>query len=214
MTLLVYVLGYLMLLTGELSQAEQPFRLAIADAHFMTISRTAGFDTISPSEMGPFSQLVLILLMFIGGSPVSVAGGIKMMVFAVLLMTVWAAIRGRNETTAFGRTIPDELVRKSAAIIVLCLVSVMAVAGFLAAVEGGRDGMPLADLIFEAVSAFGTVGYSMGITADLTPASRIALTIAMFVGRVGVLAVLATLVEIARKHQSRYAYPSEGVLIY
>ncbi|TVQ32299.1 MAG: hypothetical protein EA376_06530 [Phycisphaeraceae bacterium] len=214
MTLLVYVLGYLMLLTGELSQAEQPFRLAIADAHFMTISRTAGFETIPPSEMGAFSQLVLILLMFIGGSPVSVAGGIKMMVFAVLLMTVWAAIRGRTETTAFGRTIPDELVRKSAAIIVLCLVSAMATAGFLAAVEGGRDGMPLADLIFEAVSAFGTVGYSMGITADLSPASRIALTIAMFIGRVGVLAVLATVVEVARKHQPRYSYASEGVLVY
>ncbi len=212
-TVAVYLLGWLAIVMGETAQTEQAFSYAMADAHFMTVNRTSGFDTIPPSDMGLFSQLVLILLMFIGGSPGSVAGGIKMMVFAVLVLTVWSTIRGRAQTTAFGRTLPDELVRKSATLIVLSLATVMAVTGVLAATESARD-LPLDYLLFESVSAFGTTGLSMGVTSELGTASRWAIIVAMFIGRVGPLAVMAALMAVARHGREHYQYPTENVVIY
>lgn len=214
-TAIIYILGGLVVFLGETTQAQQPTGLALLDAHFMVVNRTSGFDTIPPADMGLLSQLMLILLMFIGGSPGSVAGGIKVMCLAVLALTVWSTITGRRETTAFKRTIPDELVRKCATLIVLCLATVMTIAGVLAAVEtGGPDGHRLEELIFEAVSAFGTCGLSLGVTSDLSPAGKGALIVAMFVGRVGPLATLAALVLVARDWRARYEYPTESVVIY
>ncbi|MEC9374580.1 MAG: potassium transporter TrkG [Planctomycetota bacterium] len=214
-TAIIYILSMLLILLGEITQANVPFFTAVLDSHFMTINRTAGFDTIPPAEMGLLSQLTLILGMFIGGSPGSVAGGIKVIALAVLALTVWSTIMGRRETQAFGRTIPDELVRKCAMIIVLSLATVMAVAGVLAATEtGGPGAHELDELLFEAVSAFGTCGLSMGITSELTPAGHAALIVGMFVGRVGPLATLAALMSIARDSRQRYTYPTESVVIY
>jgi trk system potassium uptake protein TrkH len=213
-TLFVYVLGYAMIALGEFTQTAEPTRLILLDAHFMTVNRTSGFDTIPPADMGLLSRLTLILLMFIGGSPGSVAGGIKMMVFAVLILTVIATIFGRSETEAFGRTIPDSLVRKSATLIVLSLITLMAVTGVLAATETGRGDFTLGQLLFEATSAVGTVGLSMGVTPETSTPGRIALLIAMFVGRVGPLAALASLVAISRRSRARYSYPVEDVVIY
>jgi trk system potassium uptake protein TrkH len=214
-TLAVYVLGYSLIAIGEYTQTSEPTRLILLDAHFMTINRTSGFDTIPPQDMGLLSRLALILLMFIGGSPGSVAGGIKMMVFAVLALTVVATIRGRDVTEAFGRTLPNALVRKSAVLIVLSLLTVMTVTGVLAATETGRGGhFTLGHLIFEATSAFGTTGLSVGVTPETTTTGRIALMVAMFVGRVGPLAVLASLVAVGRRSRARYAYPTENVVVY
>jgi len=213
-TLSVYLLGFVTIILGELTQADQPLGVAALDAHFMTINRTAGFATIAPDEMGLLSQLTLILMMFIGGSPLSVAGGIKIMVFAILALTVWATITGKPHVEAFGRTIPDALVRKSATLIVLYLAAVMAVGGVLAATETGEHGQSLDALLFETVSAFGTCGLSLGITPDLSLPGKIAISVAMFVGRVGPLAALAALVAAARVRRPRYHYPTEDVVVY
>ncbi len=212
-TLTIYLMGYLVILLGEITQASVPLSTAMLDAHFMTINRTSGFDTIAPGEMGLLSQLMLILLMFIGGSPGSVAGGIKMMVFAVLALTVWSTLTGRRQTEIFGRTIPDAVVRKSATLITLSLATVMTVTGVLAATEVAA-GHTLDQILFEATSAFGTTGLSMGVTQDATTTGQIALMVAMFVGRVGPLAVLAGLLSVTRGAKSRYAYPTEEVVIY
>jgi trk system potassium uptake protein TrkH len=213
-TLTVYLLGYGLIFLGEMTQTAEPAGLVMLDAHFMTVNRTSGFDTIAPAEMGLLSRLALILLMFIGGSPGSVAGGIKMMVFAVLALTVWSTITGRSETQAFGRTLPDGLVRKSATLIVLSLGAVMAATGVLAATETGAGGFSLDELLFEATSAFGTTGLSMGVTPETTAPGRIALMVAMFIGRVGPLAVMAALVGVTLRKRPRYAYPTEDVVIY
>jgi len=213
-TLTVYLLGFVLILVGERTQADVPMRLALLDAHFMNINRTSGFNTIGAGDMGLLSQLALILLMFIGGSPGSVAGGIKMMVFAVLALTVWSTIMGRRQTEIFGRTIPDPVVRKSATLITLSLATVMAVTGVLAATETGPGKHSLDELLFEATSAFGTCGLSLGITSEISTPGTIALMVAMFVGRVGPLAVLAGLLSIARGAKTRYEYPREEVVIY
>lgn len=211
-TLAVYAGGWLIVFIGEIAQAGVPVHLAALDAHFMTINRTSGFDTIAPRDMGLLSQLTLILLMFIGGSPASVAGGIKMMVFAVLLITVWSTLTGKREVQAFGRTIPDELVRKCTTLIVLSLIMTMGTAGVLAATESSRH--PLDALLFESVSAFGTTGLSMGITEDLGAPARCALIAAMFVGRVGSLAVLGALLGGSASRRPRVEYPTESVVVY
>ena len=213
-TLMVYLLGYGFIFLGEMTQTEEPASLVALDAHFMTVNRTSGFDTIPPAEMGMLSLLTLLLLMFIGGSPGSVAGGIKMMVFAVLALTVWSTINGRSETQAFGRTLPDALVRKSATLIVLSLAAVMAATGVLAATGTGDGQFTFGDLLFEATSAFGTTGLSLGVTPETTTPGRLALAGAMFVGRVGPLAVMAALVGVTLRKRPRYAYPTEDVVIY
>jgi len=213
-TAVLYLLGLVVILIGERTQADVPMRLALLDAHFMNINRTSGFNTIAPADMGLLSQLTLILLMFIGGSPGSVAGGIKLMVFAVLALTIWSTLMGRKQTEVFGRTIPDPVVRKSATLITLSLAMVMAVTGVLAATETGDGRHSLDELLFEATSAFGTCGLSIGITAEISDPGKIALMVAMFVGRVGPLAVLAGLLSIARGAKTRYEYPREEVVIY
>jgi trk system potassium uptake protein TrkH len=213
-TLAVYLLGYVLILIGERTQADIPMGLALLDAHFMNINRTSGFNTIPPDEMGLLSQLTLILLMFIGGSPGSVAGGIKMMVFAVLVLTVWSTIMGRRQTEVFGRTLHDAIVRKSATLITLSLAGVMTVTGVLAATETVEGEHTLDELLFEATSAFATCGLSLGITDEVSDAGKVALMVAMFVGRVGPLAVLAGLLSITRRSKTRYAYATEEVVIY
>jgi trk system potassium uptake protein TrkH len=215
-TMLVYVLGYVFILIGEFTQTTEPGNLIFLDAHFMTINRTSGFDTIAPDSMGLLSKLTIIFLMFIGGSPGSVAGGIKMMVFAVLILTVWSTILGREEVRAFKRTIPQTLVKKSATLIVLSLIMVMATTGVLAATmpTSGDGAFALDSLLFEATSAFATTGYSVGVTPETTPPARVALMVAMFFGRVGPLAVLAALIGLTQKRRPRVEYPTEDVVIY
>lgn len=231
-TLAVYVLGLVTITLGEHFQAHITGGMALLDAHFMNINRTAGFDTIPPREMGLFSILVMILLMFIGGSPGSVAGGIKVMVFAVLVLTVWSTLRGRDQTTAFGRTLPEQLVRKCAVIAVLVVMGVMITTGVMAAAEAGAivdttkplsilatDAMDgtrfgLTELLFEATSAFATCGLSLGITSQLGDVSRLALIFAMFVGRVGIFAVLASLLAFTMRRRAKVEYPAEEVVVY
>ncbi|MEM1165404.1 MAG: potassium transporter TrkG [Planctomycetota bacterium] len=212
----VYVFGFVFIFLGEVTQAGVAAPLAVLDAHFMNIQRTAGFNTIAPQDMGLLSQLTLVLLMFIGGAPASVAGGIKLVALAVTALTVWATITGQQATTAFGRTIPDVLVRKSATIVIMCLVACMATTGALAITERGEDGAgpTLNELLFESVSAVGTTGLSLGITSELSDAGRLILCVAMFVGRVGVLAIVASLVAAAGRKRVRIEYPREEVVVY
>jgi len=212
-TLIIYVIGYVGIFIGETTQANVPVGAAALDAHFMNINRTSGFDSIAPNDMGILSRLVLILLMFIGGSPGSVAGGIKMMVFAVLALTVWSTLMGRRQTEVFGRTIPDVVVRKSATLITLSLATVMISTGVLAATET-RPGLTLGMILFDSVSAFGTTGLSMGVAGEATVPGKITFIVTMFMGRVGPLAVLAGLLSLARGSKPRYEYPTEDVVIY
>ncbi len=216
--LILYVVGFGLLFLSEVTrttfQEAGSIEPALIDAHFMNMNRTAGFDTIDVLDMGLLSQLVLIAMMFIGGSPGSVAGGIKLMALAVLALTVWSTIMGRRETTAFGRTLPEPLIRKCAVIVILFIATVLAVGFVLTLAEHDRPDGRVDILIFETVSAVGTCGWSMGATPELSPTGRVAITVGMFVGRVGPLAVTASLVAVARRRRVRYSYPEEEVVVY
>ena len=215
-TLALYLVGAAFIFISETvptaahPNAEPP-GIALLDAHFMNINRTAGFNTIPTADMGVLAHLGFIFLMFVGGSPGSVAGGIKVMVFAILVLTVWSTLMGRSKTTAFGRTVPDVLVRKSATLIVMFLFLLLAGTGVLVVSDAEHE---LNDLLFEVASALGTCGLSLGVTDSLSEVGKWTITVLMFVGRVGPLAVIAALLGVASRRRVQYDYPHEDVVIY
>ncbi|MEZ5381673.1 MAG: potassium transporter TrkG [Microthrixaceae bacterium] len=169
--------------------------------------RTAGFNTIDYGSMRESSLLVTIVLMFIGGGSGSTASGIKVTTFAVLGWVIWAELRGDREVNAFRRRIPIAAQRQA---LTVALIGVALVAaGTMAMVT--FDHISLGDGLFEATSAFGTVGLSTGLTPRLSTASRAVLMLMMFIGRVGPVTLGAALV--LRERKRRYRYPEERPLI-
>ncbi len=220
-TIALYLIGFGLTFASELNiagargveagLATSNIPTAALDAHFMSINRTAGFNSLQVDQLGVLAHLGFIFLMFVGGSPGSVAGGIKVMVFAVLALTVWSTIRGRSETTAFGRTIPDVLVRKSATLIVLALILLLVGTGILVVADPEHS---LQEHMFEASSALATCGLTLGVTGDLSDVGRLTVSALMFIGRVGPMAVLAALFGAAASRRPRMEYPEEEVVIY
>jgi trk system potassium uptake protein TrkH len=172
-------------------------------------ARTAGFTVVRTDEqaMSSTSHLLLCLLMFIGGSPGSCAGGIKTVVFAMLILGIRAALRGREDVEAFHRTIAFSVVRQSAAIMMMMGLLVLVITTLLSYFEAAS----LRSLLFETISASGTVGLTTGITHGLTRVGKVLIIVAMFAGRIGPLTLLVALA--GREDRARYAYPQERPII-
>jgi trk system potassium uptake protein TrkH len=177
--------------------------------------RTAGFNTVDIGQLTNATILLLLVLMFIGGSPGSTAGGIKTTSFALLLLMMWNRWRGSDEVTVFNRTVPKELIGRTLSItfasmiLVFFIVAAVMVAGH---VESGPQGRQLfAEYIFEAISAFGTVGLSMGVTAKLTDIQKLLIVFMMFAGRVGPLTLAFSLSF--REGKKRVVYAEETVMV-
>jgi trk system potassium uptake protein TrkH len=180
----------------------------VLDGLFLSVSsRTAGFNTVDMStrHLSPPSHMLCALLMFIGGSPASAAGGIKTVSLGVLALGIWSTMRGRPEVEVFGRTIPQDIVRRAAVIVMVMALLVSAVSLLLMLTEP----VTMLQAIFETVSACGTVGLSTGITPDLTYPGRLVIMFAMFAGRLGPLTLLLALG--GGRDPARYAYPTESV---
>ncbi len=182
----------------------------LLDSLFLSVSaRTAGFNTVDTSsgKLHPATDLILIVLMFIGGSPASTAGGIKTVTFALLLATVVTTLRRRSKVEMFKRTIDTPIIRRAIALVVLFFVLVWLTSLALVIVQPQINYL---DLLFESASACGTVGYSMGVTPQLNLAGRLIIILAMFAGRLGPLTLLFA---IARSSTTiRYEYPRESVI--
>jgi trk system potassium uptake protein TrkH len=146
-------------------------------------------------------------MMFIGGSPGSTAGGIKTTTVAVAALLVYHVIRGRNEVSVFYRTISTDFVIKSFVLIMLAVTTVM-VSTFILTITEQADFLVL---LFESVSAFATVGLSMGITADLTAEGKFVVALTMFAGRVGPLTFFFALSQ--RTAKPGYRYPEDRIII-
>ncbi|WP_238444413.1 TrkH family potassium uptake protein [Salsipaludibacter albus] len=173
----------------------------LASAFQAVTPRTAGFNTLDYAAMVPASLVVTILLMFIGGNPGSTAGGIKTVTFHVLVLGVWSVIRGRHETSVFGRRIDHRTVQRASAIVTGAVLLGGAAVTVLALVE---PDIPFLALLFEAVSALGTVGLSLGVTDDLTGPGRVVIIALMYLGRIGFLTFALALVEQQRRRPHRF----------
>ena len=162
------------------------------NAYFQAVSpRTAGFNSIDLATVQPASWSLIIVLMFIGGSPASTAGGIKTTTAAVLVLSMIAALRGRSEADAFGFRLSHTSVYRAGAVASAGLASV---AALLFALQVTQQ-MTVEQAVFESVSALGTVGLSVGGTAALDEVGKVLIMMAMFAGRVGPLSLFLLLVS-------------------
>jgi Trk-type K+ transport system membrane component len=169
--------------------------------------RTAGFDVIPTGSMTDEGLLSTMVLMFIGAGSAGTSGGIKVGTFAVIGLVILAELRGRADVDAFDRRIPPAVQRQATTVAALSVGVVVAVS-MVVLVSGD---FPLMPSLFEATSAFGTVGLSTGITAALPAVTQLTLAATMLVGRVGPATLGAALV--LRSRPTPFRYPEEGPII-
>lgn len=170
-------------------------------------ARTAGFNTVDTAALTDSSKLFTALLMFIGGSPGSTAGGIKTTTFVVLAASVYSGLFDKRECSMFGRRLSRDVVRKAST--VLCTNLMLCVTAVLIIVTA--TSLDVTDVIFEVASAMGTVGMSAGITRDLDAVSKISLIFLMFCGRVGSMTFALSLK--GHKVEPPVRLPEEEVMI-
>lgn len=174
--------------------------------HSVTL-RTAGYNTVDHEQLRPATKLFGIGMMFIGASPGSTGGGVKTICFAITLLTLRSVLRGRPSVECSGRTIPEEQVFRGLAIITMGLATLMLSSLLLVVIEDNPE--RFLDQLYEAASAFGTVGLSANLTMSLKPLSQYLLIATMFLGRVGPLTLIIALAGYARP--GAFAYPEEKI---
>jgi trk system potassium uptake protein TrkH len=175
---------------GRLEPADR-----VVNALFHSVSlRSAGFDSIGVGALVNESLFLAIGLMFIGGASGSTAGGVKINIVAVLLVASWSAVRSGPSATAFGRRIPNVIVYRCVAIFLIGIAGAFVLALALQA----TGSLPFLGVLFESVSALGTVGVSTGLTTRFSPGGLLLLTVAMFVGRLGPLVLVLALAQRTR----------------
>lgn len=170
-------------------------------------ARTAGFNTIETADLSVSSKLLTIVLMFIGGSSGSTAGGIKTTTFAVMFIFVWANLRNSHGSNIFGRRLEEEEIKKASIVVTINLFLAVSAAIAICALQP----MPMSDVMFEVFSAIGTVGMSTGITRELGTISRIILILLMYCGRIGSVTFALSFTE--RKKVAPVQQPAEKIII-
>lgn len=170
-------------------------------------SRTAGFSTVPIGQLTYSAAFLLMILMFIGASPGSTGGGVKTSTIGILLGTIRSILKGRTETEIFKRTIPQDQVNRALAVIFIAFGVISASVFALMIVEG----RPFIDVLFETISAFGTVGLSRGMTSELSSAGKVILIFTMLAGRIGPLTLALAIAE--RGVRGEYEYPQEYVML-
>ncbi len=202
MTSILLVGGTVLFLLIEPFQGDWLFKTV--NAFFCSVTaRTAGFNTVDIATLSTSSALLLMLLMFIGASPGSTGGGIKTTTLGILIASFISIIRGKNRIELFKRSISFTILNRALVVFAFAISFIM-FSTFLLSLTEKADFL---NLLFEEISAFGTVGLSRGITADLSSWGKVVIIISMFVGRVGVL-TLAFAITTPREHL-RVEYPEE-----
>lgn len=174
--------------------------------------RTAGFNNIDVGNMNPLTKIFTIIIMFIGAAPGSTAGGLKVTTFAVLIMTVVSVIKNKEDTVIMGRKIDKEVVYKSLSIFALAVVAVFITSCTLIFGNPSHNLSGL-DAVFESVSAFATVGVSVGPTAVANVFSRIVLAITMFIGRIGPVSLALALTMNSEMRAKNQVIPEGKIIV-
>ena len=188
--------------------AKEPLNDRICMSVFQAVTpRTAGFNTADLNKMSDAGRSVMMLLMLIGGSPGSTAGGMKTTTIAVLFANAIAVFRKRQNANCYGRRIDDSTVKNASAILFIYVFFSM----LSAIIISITDGIPMQMGMFETFSAIGTVGLTLGITPTLSAVSRFVLILLMFFGRVGGLTIIYA--AFSQKDASILKYPMENITV-
>ena len=178
-------------------------------------ARTAGFNTIDLNAFRASTVFLVIFLMFVGASPGSAGGGVKTTSLALFFAIFYNRLRGNQHTSLFRRTIPDEVITRALALVLLAIILItLALFGLMVAQSPDLANEEMREFLsytFEAFSAFGTVGLSLGATAKLTSTGKLIIILLMFVGRVGLLTMAFAIAGRTRRHAPRYA--EESIMI-
>ena len=154
----------------------------ILNSLFQSVTfRTAGFASVPQDQLTELSCVAGYILMFIGGSPVGTAGGVKTVTAFLVFMNALSYIRGKKENVVFSRRVSEELMRKAAAVVFVSLCAVLIMTMLLLT----REGITLTDGLYEVVSALATVGLSRGLTPRLDTVGRLIIIVSMYLGRIG-----------------------------
>ena len=208
----VTVAGVIVMWISEVL-AETPLTtLSLGDQFWLILfnivsARTAGFTIMPLETLSPASNLILMVSMFIGGAPASMAGGITVSTLGVLVVAVLSTVRGSPQAVAFGRMLPFETIAKAVAIMTVSTLLCFVVTLFLLI----RQTDLLFPVGFEVVSAFSNTGYSLGTSTKLDDPARFALAFTMFWGRLGPLTLVVLLAQ--REHPTMVRYPAEQIVI-
>ena len=194
-----------------------PWQTRLLDSLFQSITaRTAGFATVNIGGLTNATILVMMILMFIGASPGSTGGGIKTTSFTLLMLIIWSRIKGCHEVNVFYRLIPREILGRTLSIIFASAFSICLITSVLLFFGGGSGLLPeqgrhfFVEYLFETVSAFGTVGLSMGVTAGLSDFQKLVIVLMMFAGRVGPLTLAFSWYSAGKKD---IKYAEESVMV-
>jgi trk system potassium uptake protein TrkH len=213
-TLCLIVFGTLSLLLFERyagQGGDTAGNFGVREAFFQSITaRTAGFNTFDIKTLTPASKSILILLMFIGGSPGGTTGGIKTVTLFVIVMVVIAIMRRRQEVEMFNRSIRMVTVYRAITVTLFFVVVLFAAALALSITESANN-FTMMDIMFETASALGTVGLSTGITPSLTTAGKLIIIAVMLFGRLGPLTLVAAIAFNIKP--VRYNYPDEAIVV-
>lgn len=217
-TKIVLLLTFILLVGGTLAIAGFEWNKAFAgmslsdkwtQAFFNAVCpRTAGFNSVDLTSFGIQSIMIYMLLMWIGGAAQSTAGGIKVNAFAVSFLNLVAVLRGTERLEVFGRELSPDSIRRSNATVVMSLGVIFGFVFILSLLEPQAS---LLAITFECVSALGTVGSSLNLTPTLCDASKLVISLLMFVGRVGLITLMLGLVR--QKKKVKYRYPSDNIII-
>ena len=217
-TKIVLIMTFLLLLIGTLAIAAFEWNASFAgmpladkwtQAFFnATCPRTAGFSSVDLASLSVQTLLVYLFLMWVGGGSQSTAGGVKVNAFAVVVLNLVAVLRGTERVEVFGRELSYDSIRRSNATVVMSLgVSFI----FIFTLSILEPGVSIMALTFECVSALSTVGSSLNLTPHLCDASKLLVSLLMFIGRVGLITLMLGIVK--QKKNTKYRYPSDNIII-
>lgn len=211
-TLILIVISTIIVYLIEWDNAGTLYNLSIKDrtlASFFqaVVPRTAGFNSVDIGKLKDTTVFITIILMFIGGSPISTAGGIKTTTFGAIVLTTISVIKGDRDVVVFKKRISQEIINRSLAILSvgICLVTVVSLILTIS------EEATFLDLLFETTSAFGTVGLTRGVTPSLSKFGRVLIILTMYSGRVGPLTMAFAFAKKQKSKLNNYRY-SEGNL--
>ncbi len=212
-TILLIVVGSILMYFFEVKNVHTIGNMSIKgkilSSMFAAVTpRTAGFNSISTDDMTRAGKFLTMILMLIGGSPGSTAGGLKTTTIAILIMTIVSVIRGRSDTEIYKKRINKATVYRAFAVLGIAICLLVTVTMILCMTEVGDS---LEAILYEAISAFGTVGLTLGITPSLSEIGKLVIIITMYCGRLGLLTIAVALAK--KDIANTIKYPEDKILI-